>query len=242
MAGETDALVKSFAGVPELHVPLRGRIKGARAFEAFVSETGSWLMQHDVSVEEVEHLIAERHGFEEVVLHLEATAVVSIFRSRSWPIAGRTGGSTSCGSTSATGRRPAATPTARRCCSPIHSCAPRVSSATISVRWRQATPRRSSRRSNRTATPASLPAASTCTAVATACAPSTSCCSPTAAASRSSTARRSTTAARARWSTTSCAGARRARAAGRARRLRQGSGGRLAAARIYDDVDPPLCQ
>jgi SnoaL-like domain len=74
MAGETEALVKSFSGVPELHVPLRGRIKGTRAFEAFVSETSSWLMQHDVSVEEVEHLIGEHKGFEEVILHVEGEA------------------------------------------------------------------------------------------------------------------------------------------------------------------------
>jgi hypothetical protein len=37
MAGELDALVKSFAVVPELHDPVRGRVKGTRAFEAFVS-------------------------------------------------------------------------------------------------------------------------------------------------------------------------------------------------------------
>jgi hypothetical protein len=33
MTGELDALVGSFAGVPELHHPVRGRVKGARAFE-----------------------------------------------------------------------------------------------------------------------------------------------------------------------------------------------------------------
>jgi hypothetical protein len=37
MAGEPDALVKSFAGQPELHDPVRGRGKGTRAFEAFVT-------------------------------------------------------------------------------------------------------------------------------------------------------------------------------------------------------------
>lgn len=36
LAGEPEALVKSFAAVPELHDPVRGRVKGARAFEAFV--------------------------------------------------------------------------------------------------------------------------------------------------------------------------------------------------------------
>jgi hypothetical protein len=108
MAGEPDALVKSFAGVPELHVPGRGRVKGRRAFEAFVSETYSWLRQHHVSVEDIEHVIVERHGFEEVVLHLDGQrgrvglpmVIVADRRSdgrieelriyfSNWPLAGR---------------------------------------------------------------------------------------------------------------------------------------------------------
>jgi SnoaL-like domain len=71
LAGELDALVKSFAVVPELHDPIRGRVKGTRSFEAFASETSSWLRRLNVSVEDVEHVIAERHGFEEVVLHFD---------------------------------------------------------------------------------------------------------------------------------------------------------------------------
>ena len=108
MAGEPDALVNSFAVAPELHVPVRGRVKGARAFAAFVSETSSWLSQRHVSVEEVEHLITERHGFEEVILHLDGqtgqvdlpVAIVADRRSdgridelriyfSNWPFAGR---------------------------------------------------------------------------------------------------------------------------------------------------------
>jgi hypothetical protein len=71
MAGEPDALVSSFADVPELHDPIRGRIKGTRDFEAFVSEMSSWLRRHEVSVQDVEHAITERRGFEEVVLHFD---------------------------------------------------------------------------------------------------------------------------------------------------------------------------
>jgi SnoaL-like domain len=71
MAGETDALVRSFAATPELHDPLRGRVKGAGAFREFASETHSWLVRHDVSVEDVNHVVEERRGFEEVVLHFE---------------------------------------------------------------------------------------------------------------------------------------------------------------------------
>jgi hypothetical protein len=71
LAGEPDALVKSFAVKPQLHDPVRGRVQGARAFAAFVSETSSWLRQHNVSVEDVDHATTDRHGFEEVVLHLD---------------------------------------------------------------------------------------------------------------------------------------------------------------------------
>jgi hypothetical protein len=71
MAGEPDALVKSFAGEPELHHPVRGRIRGARAFEAYVIETKAWLSERNVSVEDVELVAEERRGFGEVVLHLD---------------------------------------------------------------------------------------------------------------------------------------------------------------------------
>ncbi len=71
MSRELDALVDSFAVTPELHDPVRGRVRGTRAFEAFASEASSWLRQHDASVEEVEHVITERHGFEEVILHFD---------------------------------------------------------------------------------------------------------------------------------------------------------------------------
>ena len=71
IAGEPDALVKSFAGEPEVHDPVRGRIKGTQAFGVFMSETSSWLGRHDVSVEQIEQVITERRGFEEVVLHFD---------------------------------------------------------------------------------------------------------------------------------------------------------------------------
>jgi hypothetical protein len=71
VTGEPEALIESFGGEPEVHVPVRGRVKGTRAFAAFASETRAWLKRHDVSVEDVEHVITERHGFEEVILHLD---------------------------------------------------------------------------------------------------------------------------------------------------------------------------
>jgi SnoaL-like domain len=108
VAGEFEALVGSFAGEPELHHPVRGRIRGARAFEAFVIETNAWLNRRNVSIEDVEHVVAERRGFGEVVLHLDdetgrldlPVAVVADRQSdgridelrmyfSSWPLTGR---------------------------------------------------------------------------------------------------------------------------------------------------------
>jgi len=74
LAGDPDPLVESFAGEPEVHDPLRGRVKGVRAFRAYVDETSGWLREHHVSVEDVDHVISERRGFEDVVLHLDGGA------------------------------------------------------------------------------------------------------------------------------------------------------------------------
>jgi hypothetical protein len=71
VAGELDALVESFAGEPELYDPVRGRIKGVPAFEAYVARMSAWLVQRNVSVEDVGHHILEGRGFEEGVLHLD---------------------------------------------------------------------------------------------------------------------------------------------------------------------------
>jgi len=38
MTGEIGALVESFAGEPEVHHPIRGRVKGVAAFERFVAD------------------------------------------------------------------------------------------------------------------------------------------------------------------------------------------------------------
>ena len=71
MSEELDALIGSFAGEPELHHPIRGRITGARAFGQFVAEMKAWLELRNVSVEDIEHVVVERGGFSEVVLHLD---------------------------------------------------------------------------------------------------------------------------------------------------------------------------
>jgi SnoaL-like protein len=71
LAGEPDALVESFAGEPEIHHPVLGRIKGKRAFVAYVGEMNAWFAEHNVSVEDIEHVITQPRGVEEVVVHLE---------------------------------------------------------------------------------------------------------------------------------------------------------------------------
>jgi hypothetical protein len=71
MTGETDALIGSFAGEPELHHPLRGRIRGVPAFERFVTDTRAWLADRNVSVEDVDFIVLPRRGVEEVVVHLD---------------------------------------------------------------------------------------------------------------------------------------------------------------------------
>ncbi len=70
-SGETDALLRSFAGEPEVHHPIRGRVKGRRAFVRFVAETNAWLTERNVVIEHVDHVITPRRGVEEVVLALD---------------------------------------------------------------------------------------------------------------------------------------------------------------------------
>jgi hypothetical protein len=69
--GEVDALIGTFAGEPELHHPLRGRIKGAQAFERWVTDMNRWLAERRVTVEDVNVIHVPRGGVEEVVLHFD---------------------------------------------------------------------------------------------------------------------------------------------------------------------------
>jgi hypothetical protein len=74
VAGEIDALVGSFSGEPELHHPLRGRIRGRGAFETYVAETNAWLRERNIVVEDVMRVVMDAGGFEEIVLHLDGDA------------------------------------------------------------------------------------------------------------------------------------------------------------------------
>jgi hypothetical protein len=74
MTGELDALVGSFADEPELHHPVRGRIRGVQAFEAFITEQNAWLHRCNASVEDVDTVGVAGRGFDEVVLGLDGEA------------------------------------------------------------------------------------------------------------------------------------------------------------------------
>jgi hypothetical protein len=75
MTGETRALIGSFAGEPEVHHPILGRIKGTPAFERFVAATNAWLAERGAVVEDVAFTITDGRGVEELVLHLDGGRV-----------------------------------------------------------------------------------------------------------------------------------------------------------------------
>jgi hypothetical protein len=71
MAGEPDALVRSFAAQqPVLDDPRVGYVEGARGLRAFVNGTAEWLREHDAVVENVALTLTPTRIVEEVVLHL----------------------------------------------------------------------------------------------------------------------------------------------------------------------------
>jgi SnoaL-like domain len=71
MSGEHDALIRSFAGEPVLYDPLNGRIKGARAFERYVAVLTTFLAQHNMAFDAIDDVITKHRALEEVVLHLD---------------------------------------------------------------------------------------------------------------------------------------------------------------------------
>jgi hypothetical protein len=68
LTGEVGAIVESFAGEPELHHPVRGRIKGVAAFERYVAETRAWLAERAGGAHDVGFVIAGGRGVEETVV------------------------------------------------------------------------------------------------------------------------------------------------------------------------------
>jgi hypothetical protein len=74
MTGEIDALIGSFAGEPEVHHPVRGRVKGSSAFMRFVADTITWMAERNVTVEDGSFIVTPASGIEEFVLHLDGDA------------------------------------------------------------------------------------------------------------------------------------------------------------------------
>ena len=72
MAEEPEALIRSFAGQPRVNDPRVGHVEGGREFRAFVSGTAEWLREKDAVVENVALTRTESRTVEEVVLHLLA--------------------------------------------------------------------------------------------------------------------------------------------------------------------------
>jgi hypothetical protein len=51
LSGERTALIGSFAGEPELHHPDFGRVKGVAAFERFVTRATAWVRDRNITIE-----------------------------------------------------------------------------------------------------------------------------------------------------------------------------------------------
>ena len=71
MTGELDPIVQSFAGEPEVHHPVRGRIRGAAAFERYAHDANAWLSARDAAIEDVGFILTPARRIEEIVLHLD---------------------------------------------------------------------------------------------------------------------------------------------------------------------------
>lgn len=71
LTGEVDALVKSFAGEPELHHPYRGRVKGRAAFLRYVADTNAWLTDVNAEIEDVDRVVTPLRGVEEALLRID---------------------------------------------------------------------------------------------------------------------------------------------------------------------------
>ena len=70
LAEEPEALVRSFAGEPRVNDPRVGFVEGTRELRAFASGTADWLCERDAVVENVAQSRTQSGTVEEVVLHL----------------------------------------------------------------------------------------------------------------------------------------------------------------------------
>jgi hypothetical protein len=70
LANQPEALVRSFVGEPRVDDPRVGYVEGARRLRAFVNGTADWLRERDAVVENVALTRTQSRTVEEVVLHL----------------------------------------------------------------------------------------------------------------------------------------------------------------------------
>ena len=70
LTGEIDALIQNFAGEPEVHYPVRGRVRGAQAFTAYAAATKAWLEDRDASIEHLDIVSTQRRSAGEAILRL----------------------------------------------------------------------------------------------------------------------------------------------------------------------------
>jgi hypothetical protein len=70
-SGEPVALIGSFAGVPELHHPVYGRVKGEREFERFIVDTNAWLNRLGAVGGEISRVVTPWRTVEETVLTVD---------------------------------------------------------------------------------------------------------------------------------------------------------------------------
>jgi hypothetical protein len=68
VAGEPDALVAAFSGVPEVHHPVRGRLKGELPLRVYATEVAGWFGARSAEARELLHVVGPERGFEEVVI------------------------------------------------------------------------------------------------------------------------------------------------------------------------------
>jgi hypothetical protein len=74
LSGEIEALVGSFSREPELHHPVRGRMKGEPAFRRFVADMTGWMAQRNATVEDVNLILTPSSDVGEFVVHLDGDA------------------------------------------------------------------------------------------------------------------------------------------------------------------------
>lgn len=70
LTGEIDALMQNFAGEPEVHYPVRGRVRGAQAFAAYAMATRAWLEEREASIEQLGIVSSERRSAGEAILRV----------------------------------------------------------------------------------------------------------------------------------------------------------------------------